>query len=128
MGEECWPFPVLDFPWEVIYLTVFHYYLLHSWEVGFFFLILFVDLQGKHQQPCHGSTHFSLEICPSAHNELTQLLLQELGFLSTAGMGLANSVVRIFKTIRLTNLKPCLPTLILLVKGKNSLCCCLLSL
>lgn len=69
---------------------------------------------------------FSLEICPSAHNELTQLLLQELEFLSTTGMGLANSVVRIFKTIRLTNLKPCLPTLILLVK--DSLCCCLLSL
>lgn len=41
---------------------------------------------------------------------------------SAAGMGLANSVVKSFKPIRLTNLKPCHPILIISMEKKKFAC------
>lgn len=108
--------PVLDFheKWFIPPSLTFTSSILEEWSpLSCFYL------QSIIPQPHRSSTHFppwDLPICQlGCFCRSCNLLEKDL---SATGMGLARSVVRVLKTIRLLNLKPCPPNLILSV-GKT---------
>lgn len=113
-GRRELAFPVLDFheKWFTSPSLTFTSSTLEEWSP-----LSCLYLQSIIPQPHRSSTHFppwDLPICQLGCSCRSCNLLEK--DLSATGMGLARSVVRVLKTIRLLNLKPCPPTLILSVE------------
>lgn len=121
-GIRVFAFSSSWFPWEAIYLTLSFLPapLLRSRVLYLVCKFTMYNLANLSQ--LHSLFPRGLRICqqrayPDARAGAC-ILQEEDG--STAEMGLANSVVRIFRTIRLTHCKPCLSTVILSVEKRKA--------